>query len=92
MNGCAPRQNRCYLFESKTIIFHNTFTMLKQKLNVWAGIFDAEMVGPCLLPDKLTCEMYLQILYDAINPSLTNIVQIINRIMNKLRHCRMNTS
>lgn len=75
LNGLVNRHNCRYWADSNPRIFHETHTQHPQKLNVWAGIFGNSIVGPFFLPANLTGDMYLDLLENAIDPALTNIIE-----------------
>lgn len=50
LNGVVNRHNCRYWSDSNPRIYHEVHTQQPQKLNVWAGIFGAHLVGPFFLP------------------------------------------
>lgn len=54
-------------------LVRDVHTLHPQKLN--ARIYDHRVVGPVILPEKITEEMYLQLLKDIIDPALTDILE-----------------
>jgi hypothetical protein len=75
LNGTVNRHNCRYWSDSNPRVFHEVHTQQPEKLNVWAGIFGDRLVGPFFLPGNLTGQMYLQLLEDAIDPALTDIIE-----------------
>ena len=75
LNGLVNRHNCRYWADTNPRIFHEAHTQHPQKLNVWAGIFGNSIVGPFFLPGNLTGDMYLDLLENAIDPALTNIIE-----------------
>ena len=87
LNGAVNRHNCRYWSDSNPRIYHEVHTQHPQKLNVWAGIFGDNLVGPFFLRGNLTGEMYLELLQEAVDPALTAIIEnqhdryVENRIM-----------
>lgn len=46
-----------------------------QKLNVWVAVFGDYTVGPLLWQGILMEQMYLELMENAINPFLTDIIE-----------------
>lgn len=75
LNGTVNRHNCRYWADSNPRIFHEVHTQHPEKLNVWAGIFGNQIVGPFFLPGNLTGEMYLELLENTIHPALVEILE-----------------
>lgn len=73
--------------ESNTrIYFHKVHTQNHQKFNVYPGIFGDSLIGSFFFldwffffPGYLTAEMYLNLIQNAIDPSLTIMMLTLNR-------------
>lgn len=75
LNGIVNRHNCRYWADENPHIIHEVRTQYPQKLNVWAGIYGNRIVGPFFLPGNLTGEMYLNLLQNAVEPALTEIIE-----------------
>lgn len=75
LNGTVNRHNCRYWADANPRLFHEVYTQQPQKLNVWAGIFGDNIVGPFFLPGNLTGDMYLDLLENHIDPILTEIIE-----------------
>lgn len=81
VNGTVNRHNCRYWADENPRVFHETHTQYPLKLNVWAGIYGDRIVGPFFLPQTLNGETYLQLLEEAIDPALTDIIENDNRYL-----------
>lgn len=50
-------------------------------VNVWAGIVGDHLIGPYILPDRLTGEVYLRFLQGALNDLLEDVPLLLRRRM-----------
>ncbi|XP_050307733.1 uncharacterized protein LOC126744391 isoform X2 [Anthonomus grandis grandis] len=78
LNGLVNRHTCRYWSDNNPRVYREVHTQYPQKLNVWAGIFGDNLVGPFFLPGNLTGEMYLELLPQAIDPALTAIIETQN--------------
>ena len=56
-------------------MFREGNTQFPQKINVWAGIFGDDIVGPIFIEENLTGELYLNILENVIDPFITLLLE-----------------
>jgi len=75
LNGTVNRHNCRYWSDTNPRIYNEVHTQHPQKLNVWAGIFGDHIIGPFFLPGNLNGDTYLDLLVNAVNPALIEIVQ-----------------
>ena len=52
-------------------MFREGNTQFSQKINVWAGIFWDDIIGPIFMEENLTGELYLNISENVIDPLIT---------------------
>lgn len=75
LNGMINRHNCRFWSDTNPRIFREIHTQYPQKLNVWAGIYGDNIVGPFFLNATLNGELYLNLLQNAIDPELTRILE-----------------
>lgn len=75
LNGTVNRHNCRFWSDENPHVFHEVHTQTPQKVNVWAGIFGDQIIGPIFIDDNLTGERYLRILEDLVYPRLIDIVE-----------------
>lgn len=75
LNGHVNRSNVRYWAEENPHILFETQTQYPQKLNVWCGIFGDHIIGPFFIDGTLDGDKYLQLLEEAIDPRITEIVE-----------------
>ena len=73
MHGEVNTQNCRYWARENPHWMAATRTQYPQKLNVWAGIFDYQIIGPFFLPDTLKNQDYFQLLTNEVGPVLENL-------------------
>ena len=61
----------CRYWDNENLIHFMKVIQFRQKINVWAGIFGGEIVGPIFIEENLTGELYLNILENVIDPLIT---------------------
>lgn len=75
LNGEVNRHNSRYWCPENPLIAHEIHTQHPQKLNVWAGIFNDRIVGPFFIEGNLNGPTYLELLQDAVIPTLVQIIE-----------------
>lgn len=70
LNGTINRQNCRYWATHNPHWIEESHTQHHQKVNVWAGIIDNRVVGPCFFDETLTGERYLDFLQFDLVPAL----------------------
>lgn len=80
LNGHVNRHNCRYWSDANPAIMREQHTQVPQKLNVWAGVFGINIVGPFFLPHNLTGESYLNLLEDLIYPQIVEIMENVDQI------------
>lgn len=75
LNGAVNRHNCRYWDDSNPHLFREVHTQYPQKINVWCGILGSHIIGPLFIPGNLTGEVYLNMLNDAIDPFITQIIE-----------------
>ncbi|KAJ4431161.1 hypothetical protein ANN_19756 [Periplaneta americana] len=56
-------------------VFREDNTKFPQKINLWAGIYEDDIVGPIFIEGNLTGELYLNILENVIDPLITLLLE-----------------
>lgn len=74
LDGNVNRHNSRYWSDANPHWMRDSHTQWKQKINVWAGIFRHQIVGPFFFDENLTAERYLRLLQEEIVPALRGIV------------------
>lgn len=75
LNGNVNTQNVRYWSDTNPHIFREKHTQFPEKVNVWAGILGNHIVGPIFLNTNLTGEVYLEMLQNAIEPLILEILE-----------------
>lgn len=73
LNGTVNRHNYSYWSDENPHWMIEKHTQRPQKLNVWAGIFGSQVVGPFFIEGNLNSVQYLAMLRNQIIPTLQNI-------------------
>lgn len=73
LNGVVNRHNYRYWSDENPHWMVEKHTQHPQKLNVWAGIFGSQVVGPFFIEGNLNAVQYLAMLRNQIIPALQNI-------------------
>lgn len=73
LNGEVNRHNCRYWSNENPHWLRESHTQYPQKLNVWAGLFRDQMIGPFFIDGNLNGPKYLQLLQEEIVPSLQEI-------------------
>jgi len=74
INGKINHHNFRYWSNENPHWMLEAHTQRPQKLNVWVGLYDNQVVGPFFINGNLNSETYLQLLTDQIVPSIQEIV------------------
>lgn len=77
LHGTVNRHNCRYWSNSNPHWFREAHTQHPQKINVWAGIFHNQIIGPFFFEENLTGEAYLHMLTHQIYPAIeaSNVAQ-----------------
>ncbi|KAG5889937.1 hypothetical protein JTB14_028946 [Gonioctena quinquepunctata] len=75
LNGNVNKQNVRYWSDANPHLFRETHTQFPQKVNVWAGILGNHIVGPLFLNTNSTGEVYLELLQNAIESLILEILE-----------------
>ena len=75
LNGTVNRHNCRYWALQNPHEFRETHTQFPQKVNVWAGIFNDQIVGPFFINGNLDGPTYLQLLEEAVIPRIVEIIE-----------------
>ena len=75
LNGNVNTQNVRYWSDANPHLFRETHTQFPQKVNVWAGILGNHIVGPLFLNTNLSGEVYLELLQNAMEPLILEILE-----------------
>ena len=75
LNGIVNRHNCRYWDNENPHIFQEGHTQFPEKINVWAGIYGNEIIGPFFLEENLTGQLYLNLLENAIYPSIVQSLE-----------------
>lgn len=75
LNGALNRHNSRYWAPENPHLGRESHTQYPQKINVWAGIFNDQIVGPFFIEDNLNGPLYLQLLQDAVVPRIVEIIE-----------------
>lgn len=75
LNGTVNRHNCRIWSDENPHEFRETHSQYPQKTNVWAGTFGDHVVGPYFLPDNLTGDIYLHLLQNTVDPTLTYLIE-----------------
>lgn len=75
LNGNVNTQNVRYWSDINPHMFREKHTQFPLKVNVWAGILGNHIVGPLFLNSNLTGEVYLEMLENAIEPLILQILE-----------------
>lgn len=75
LNGLVNRHNCRYWAESDPHVMREFHTQRPQKLNVWCGILGDHIVGPFFIDGNLNSESYLELLREAVDPQITQILE-----------------
>lgn len=73
LNGEVNRHNCRYWSEENPHWLREHHTQYKQKLNVWAGIFRDQIIGPFFIDGNLDGPKYLELLQEQIVPAIQEI-------------------
>jgi transposase len=73
LNGVVNRHNCRYWSDENPHWMREVRTQNPQKLNVWAGLFGRQIVGPFFIEGNLTSEKYLDMLQNVIVPEIQNL-------------------
>lgn len=75
LNGEVNRHNSRYWSPENPHLAHELYTQFPKKLNVWAGIFNDQIVGPFFIDGNLDGPTYLQLLEDAVIPRVVHLIE-----------------
>lgn len=75
LNGLVNRHNMRYWCQENPHEFRTEHTQHPEKLNVWAGILGDQIIGPFFIPGNLHGDLYYELLEDAIEPRITEIIE-----------------
>lgn len=75
LHGLVNRHNMRYWCDENPHEFRTEHTQHPQKLNVWAGFLGDNIIGPFFIPGNLTGDLYLELLEDAVEPRITEIIE-----------------
>lgn len=70
LHGKVNHQNFRYWSDVNPHEMHENHTQYPQKLNVWAGILNNQIIGPFFIEGNLTAARYLEMLTDQIIPAV----------------------
>lgn len=73
MNGVVNRHNCRYWSNENPHWMEQDHTQYPQKLNVWAGIIGSRIIGPFIIHENLTGDIYLNLLRHSVLPQLINL-------------------
>lgn len=73
LHGNVNRQNMRYWSDINPHWMRENNTQYPQKLNVWAGIYNGQKVGPFFIDGNLNGEKYRAMLEDQIVPAIQNL-------------------
>lgn len=74
LKGTVNRHNCRYWSQSNDHVFREYHTQYPEKINVWAGIYGDNIVGPFFIRENLTGDLYLRLLQDKVGPRLAELV------------------
>lgn len=75
LNGAVNIQNVRFWCTENPHEFRDNKTQYPKKINVWAGILGNSIIGPLFLQTNLNGDLYLEMLQDAIDPLITEVVE-----------------
>lgn len=70
LNGYVNRHNCRYWCQQNPNEYRQAHTQYPQKLNVWAGIFGREIIGPFFINGELNGPKYVLLLHNQIVPAM----------------------
>ena len=73
LNGSVNRHNCRYWHASNPHVTLEVHTQFPEKLNVWCGILDGNVIGPFFIRGTLTSVGYLELLQNEIIPKIKEI-------------------
>ena len=75
LNGFLNKHNCKYWDNENPHVFREGNAQFRQKINVRAGIFGDDIVGPIFIEENLTGRLYLNILENVIDPLITLLLE-----------------
>lgn len=75
LNGLVNRHNCRFWSDVNPHVFQEEHTQRPQKINVWAGILNNQIIGPIFYQDNLTGLRYLQFLEELIHPLIIQCLE-----------------
>lgn len=75
LNNEPNVQNTRYWAQENPRINISTRTQYPQKINIWAGIFNNQIIGPFEIEGNLNSQTYLQLLMTKVGPALEEVAR-----------------
>ncbi|KAJ8956539.1 hypothetical protein NQ318_019262 [Aromia moschata] len=93
LNGTVNKQNCRYWSTENTHWMMESNTQYPEKVNVWAGIINSQMIGPYFFDSSLTGARYLDFLQNLIRQEINEITpetiqNVLEEFQQRLHYCQ----